>query len=104
MGKKDLEENILRPEFAEAMKRIEAEEHRQNKRLDKLDEQMDTLTELVASVREIALSIKTMQADLTKQGERLEKIEQEPADNWKKAVWLVVAAMIGFGIHAALGI
>lgn len=86
------------------MKRIEAEENRQNHRLDKLDEQMDTLTELVASVREIAISIKNMQADLTKQGERLEKIEQEPADNWKKAVWLVVAALIGFGIHAALGI
>lgn len=101
---KHLDENILRPEFSEAMKRIEAEEHRQNKRLDKLDEQMDTLTELVASVREIAISIKTMQADLTKQGERLEKIEQEPADNWKKAVWLIVAAVIGFAIHAVLGI
>ena len=99
-----MDENITRPEFSEAMKRIEAEEHRQNHRLDKLDEQMDTLTELVASVREIAISIKNMQADLTKQGERLEKIEQEPAENWKKAVWLVVAALIGFGIHAALGI
>lgn len=99
-----MDENILRPEFTEAMKRIEAEEHRQNKRLDKLDEQMDTLTELVASVREIAISIKNMQADLTKQGERLEKIEQEPADNWKKAVWLIVAAVIGFAVHAVLGI
>lgn len=104
MRKKDVDENILRPEFSEAMKRIEAEEHRQNRRLDKLDEQMDTLTELVASVREIAISIKTMQADLTKQGERLEAIEKEPADNWKKAVWIAVAALIGFGIHAALGI
>ena len=99
-----MDDYVTRPEYAEAMKRIEAEESRQNHRLEKLDEQMGTLTELVASVREIAISIKNMQADLTKQGERLEKIEQEPADNWKKAVWLVVAALIGFGIHAALGI
>lgn len=99
-----MDETVSRPEYTEALKRIEAEENRQNHRLDRLDEQMDSLTELVASVREIAISIKTMQADLTKQGERLEKIEQEPADNWKKAVWLVVAAAIGFGIHALLGI
>lgn len=99
-----MDEFVTRPEYTEAMKRIEAEENRQNHRLEKLDEQMDTLTELVASVREIAISIKSMQADLTKQGERLEKIEQEPADNWKKAVWLVVAAAIGFAVRALFGI
>lgn len=99
-----MDEYISKALYEEAVKRIEAEEHRQNKRLDRLDEQMETLVELTASVREIAVSIKNMQAELTKQGERLEKIEQEPADNWKKAVWLVVAAAIGFGIHALLGI
>ena len=45
-----------------------------------------------------------MQKELSKQGERLEKIEAEPAENWKKVVWLVIAALVGFGIHAALGI
>lgn len=99
-----MDDFVTRPEYTEAIKRIEAEENRQNHRLEKLDEQMDTLTELVASVREIAISIKTMQADLTKQGERLEKIEQEPADNWKKAIWIALAAVIGFAIHAVLGI
>ena len=99
-----MDEYITKGVYEEAVKRIEAEEHRQNKRLDRLDEQMETLVELTASVREIAVSIKNMQTELTKQGERLEKIEQEPADNWKKAVWLVVAAAIGFGIHALLGI
>ena len=99
-----MDEYISKALYEEAVKRIEAEEHRQNKRLDRLDEQMETLVELTASVREIAVSIKNMQTELTKQGERLEKIEQEPADNWKKAVWLVVAAAIGFGIHALLGI
>lgn len=99
-----MDEYITKGVYEEAVKRIEAEEHRQNKRLDKLDEQMESLTELTAAVREMAVSVRNMQEELKKQGDRLEKIEQEPADNWKKAIWLVVAAVIGFGIHALLGI
>lgn len=99
-----MEDYITRPEYNEAVKRMEAEEHRQNRRLDKLDEQMETLTELTAAVREMAVSVRNMQEELKKQGDRLEKIEQEPADNWKKAIWIVLAAVIGFAIHAVLGI
>lgn len=95
---------ITRGEYEEVIKRVEAEEHRQNKRLDKLEESLQTLTDLTVSVQKIAVSIESMQKELTKQGERLEKIEAEPAENWKKVVWLVIAAVVGFGIHALLGI
>lgn len=97
-------EEITRGEYEEVIKRVEAEEHRQNKRLDKLEESLQTLTDLTVSVQKIAVSIESMQKELTKQGARLEKIEQEPAENWKKVVWLVIAACVGFGIHALLGI
>ena len=97
-------EEITRGEYEEVIKRVEAEEHRQNKRLDKLEESLQTLTDLTVSVQKIAVSIESMQKELTKQGERLQKIEQEPAENWKKVVWLVIAALVGFGIHAVLGI
>ncbi len=97
-------EEITRGEYEEVIKRVEAEEKRQNKRLDNLEESLATLTDLTISVQRIATNIETMQKELTKQGERLEKIESEPAENWKKAVWLVIAALIGFAIHAALGI
>ncbi len=99
-----MDEYITKAVYDEAVKRIEAEEHRQNRRLDKLDEQMESLTELTAAVREMAVSVRNMQEELKKQGDRLEAIEKEPGDNWKKAVWLVVAALVGFGIHALLGI
>ena len=99
-----MEEYITKPVYDETMKRIESEEHRQNTRIDRLEGQMETLTELTVSVREIAVSVKNMQEELKKQGDRLEAIEREPADNWKKVVWLVVAALVGFGIHALLGI
>lgn len=97
-------EEITRGEYEEAIKRVEAEEKRQNKRLDSLEESMTTLTELTISIEKIATNIEVMQKELTKQGARLEKIEQEPAENWKKVVWLVIAACVGFGIHALLGI
>lgn len=95
---------ITRGEYEEAMKRVEAEEHRQNKRLDNLEESIATLTELTISIEKIAVNIEQMQKELTKQGERLEKIEAEPGENWKKVVWLIIAALVGFGIHAVLGI
>ena len=97
-------EDITRGEFDETIKRIESEDNRQNKRLDNLEHSLSTLTDLTISVEKIATSIESMQKELTKQGERLEKIEAEPGENWKKVVWLVVAALVGFGIHALLGI
>ena len=97
-------EEITRGEYEEVIKRVEAEEKRQNKRLDNLEESMSTLTELTISIEKIATNIEVMQKELTKQGARLEKIEQEPAENWKKVVWLVIAALVGFGIHAVLGL
>ena len=95
---------ITRGEYEEVIKRVEAEEKRQNKRLDNLEESLATLTDLTVSIEKIAVNIEQMQKELTKQGDRLEKIEQEPAENWKKVVWLVIAALVGFGIHAVLGI
>lgn len=88
-------------EFA---KRIEAEEQRQNHRLNNLEDTMQRLTDLTVAVREMATNMAAMKDTLEAQGKRLEEIEKEPGQNWKKAVWLVVAAVVGFGIHALLGI
>lgn len=88
-------------EFA---KRIEAEEQRQNHRLGALEDTMRQLTDLTVAVKEMAVSLSAMKDTLEAQGKRLEEIEKEPADNWRKAIWIVVAAVIGFGIHALLGI
>ena len=88
-------------EFA---KRIEAEEQRQNHRLNDLEATLHQLTDLTVAVKEMAVSMSAMKDTLEAQGKRLEEIEKDPAQNWKKAVWIVVAAAIGFGIHALLGI
>lgn len=88
-------------EFA---RRIEAEEARQNHRLNNLEDSIKQLTDLTVAVREMATSMSAMKDSLEAQGKRLEAIEKEPGENWRKAVWIVVAAVVGFGIHALLGI
>ena len=87
-------DEMTRSEVETLIGRVNDENNRQNKRLDRLEEQGEKLTELIASVREIALSIKSMQEELTKQGTRLEKIEQEPADNWRGVVKTVVTVLL----------
>lgn len=62
-------------EFA---KRIEAEDTRQNKRLERLEEGQMQISKLVTSVEVLATNIKTMSDEISKQGQRLEDIEAQP--------------------------
>ena len=78
-------------EFA---KRIEDEENRQNHRLSDLEATVKQIHELTASVREMAANIGMMTKELSKQGERLEAIEKEPAQKWKQATWIVLSVII----------
>lgn len=78
-------------EFAE---RIDAEEHRQNKRLDKIEETMFQISELTTSVKVMASNMENMAKEQEKQGERLQAIEDKPAKNWDKLVWAIAGALI----------
>lgn len=78
-------------EFAE---RIDAEEHRQNKRLDKLEDGFGQLSELTATIKVMANNMETMAKEQVKQGERLQAIEDVPAKNWEKLVWAIGGAIL----------
>lgn len=78
-------------EFA---KRIEAEDERQNKRITKLEDAVGQMMELTASVRELAANMASMAKEQGKIGERLEVIENKPAQNWDKLVWAIAGALI----------
>lgn len=88
-------EEIKRPEYEEFKAKLMAEEDRQNHRLDRLEDNYEKLNDLTLAVREMAVSVKAMQTELTKQGERLTAIEKEPGTKWNKAVWYVITAIIG---------
>lgn len=81
--------------FDERLKRVDDENTRQNKRIDKLEGALDKLNELASSVQLMAQNIATMTTELKRQSDRLEAIEKEPAEKWKKFTWLIVTAVAG---------
>lgn len=94
-----MDDYITRPEYNERMQRVDDENNRQNHRIDKLESAIDKLTELATSVKLLAQNMSDMKTELQRQGKRLEEIEQEPADKWRKLTWLIITGVAG----AALG-
>lgn len=97
-----MDEPITRAEYSADMKRIEAEEARQNKRLENLEDTTQRINDLVVSIKELSVNMSAMQTTLKALTDRLTAIEEEPAQNWKKAVWIVLAALIGAAVGAGL--
>lgn len=90
----DDKDYITRFEYDERQKRIDDENNRQNHRLDKLERIADQLTDMAASIKTMAVTMQGMQKEQERQGQRLEKIEQEPADNWNKVVSTVITVLV----------
>ena len=97
-----MDEPITRAEYSADLKRIDAEEARQNKRLENLEDTTQRITDLVVSIKELSVNMSAMQTTLKTLTDRLTAIEEEPAQNWKKAVWIVLAALIGAAVGAGL--
>lgn len=72
------------------------------KRIEDLEDQEKANQELALSVQKLALSVEQMCKELTLQGQRLAKLEAEPADRWrdvtKQIITLIVAALVSFVI------
>lgn len=97
-----MDEPITRAEYSADLKRIDAEEARQNKRIENLEDTTQRINDLVVSIKELSVNMSAMQTTLKALTDRLTAIEEEPAQNWKKAVWIVLAALIGAAVGAGL--
>ena len=97
-----MDEPITRAEYTADLKRIDAEETRQNKRIENLEDTTQKINDLVVSIKELSVNMAAMQTTLKALTDRLTAIEEEPAQNWKKAVWIVLAALIGAAVGAGL--
>lgn len=89
---------ITHAEHEEFCKRVEAEDHRQNKRLEILEEQTRQFTELVLSVRELALSVKQLAEIQKAQGEKLDELESRDGEMWHRVSSYVITSIIGLVI------
>lgn len=82
-------------EFA---KRIEAEDTRQNHRIENVERAISQLNELVASVKVLAVNVESIAKEINEQGIRLKELEGKPAKRWETIVGCVITGIVGAAI------
>lgn len=81
-------------EFNQFSQRMDAENSFMTKRIEKLEQTVEQITKLTISVEKMAISMENMTTELKSQGQRLADIEEKPAKNWDKLVWIVGSVVI----------
>lgn len=72
-------------------------------RMNDHDEKDKTLTELTTSVKTLAVNMEYMAKEQQKQGERLERLEHEPSENYKYYKRLIIGCVFTTIVGAILG-
>lgn len=93
---------ITRAEHEEFCKRIEEENHRQNKRIEELEENAKQISAMVASIEKLAANMEHMAKEQEKQGKRLETLEGQDGDKWKTVVKCFLTGIVTFVIGYVL--
>ena len=70
-----MENGIARAEHEEFAKRIDAENTRQNRRIEALEQSVDRFGRIASSVERLATNMEGMLREQERQGERLDKLE-----------------------------
>ena len=96
-----MENCIAREEHEEFAKRIDAENTRQNRRIEALEQSVDRFGRIASSVERLATNMEGMLKEQERQGERLDKLEGKPGENWNVTVKSILAA-IGSAIGGGL--
>ncbi|MCI8293618.1 MAG: coiled-coil domain-containing protein 22 [Hespellia sp.] len=97
-----MENFITRQEHDEFSKRQDAENDRQNRRIQLLENNVRQINELTVSVKEMAVNMSNMLKELEKQGERLEALEKEPAETTKQIKQAIITAIVGTIVGAVV--
>lgn len=100
-----MSEWISRHEHDEFAHRIQDEHNRMNKRIGIMEQEIKETNKLIIAVNKLASAIEGMQKEQKEQGERLKKIEQVPADNWKvvkSSILSAIGGVVGTAIVAAV--
>lgn len=98
-----MEDAITRQEHKEFARRIDAEDERQNRRIALLEENFQKMNALTVAVEKMAVSMENMLEEQKRQGERLEKLEKEPAETHKQIKMSIITTIIGAVVGAIVG-
>ena len=100
-----MEDYITREEHKEFAKRMEADNHRQDKRIEVLEENVRQIGALTVSVEKMASSVENMAKELGNQGERLAELKKVPGRNWdtlKSGLLGALATAVAGGVIASI--
>ena len=88
-----MSETVERREYEEYCKRMAEEDNRQNKRIDKLEASIEQISKLTMSIERMTITMEGMQKEQVKQGQKLEKIENQDGDKWRTVKMCVITAI-----------
>lgn len=86
----------------EFVKRIDAEDSRQNKRIEIIEAKQAQISELVASVQVLAVNVENIAKEINKQSQRLDEIEGIPKKRWETIVACIITGLLGAAISAVI--
>ena len=92
-------EQISRAEHEEFRKRIEAEDNRQNRRIEILENSVQQLQELVTSVQTLANNMENMVKEQGQQSARLEALESRDGEKWRTVTSYLLTAILGIAVE-----
>lgn len=88
-----MDELISRAEHEEFAKRIDAQEKRQDKRLEMLENTVREIGALTLSVQRLAQSLESMVEEQERQGRRLQALEDRDGEKWRKLMGYIATAL-----------
>ena len=88
-----MDEFVPRSEYMERIGRSDDRMREFDRRLTKVEEFGEKLQSMAISLQGMVMTLQTMQAEQKEQGERLKKIEEEPADKWNSLVKTIITVV-----------
>lgn len=96
-------EPISRAEHEEFARRIDAQERRQDRRIELLETSVREIGALTSSVERLAQSVENMVHEQEKQGKRLEALENRDGEKWRRLMGYIIAAAASSIVGYLLG-
>lgn len=94
------EDAVTRREHDEFSRRIDAENKRQNQRIDALEGEVGKATNLLVSVEKLAANMESILKEIEKQGQRLTVLESRDGKMWRKVCAYIITTVLGLLIGA----
>lgn len=89
---------ITRAEHEEFAKRMEEENHRQNRRIELLEENVLEIGQLTTTVAKLAMNMEHVMHTQEQQETRLQGLESRDGEKWRQVAGYVLTAVLGIVI------